>query len=723
MKTKPAYRLLVCILLLTRSQLFAQVQLEFGSSSYPTPPNGPSISNQTAQFLKNSSGTTFINYAPVVSVTASWSNQQFTSVAGMPAGKTFGSSFGSELNAAAKTAKSTAVFDNLGSKSAPASSLFTASPYGTPGTGIDTANNYGFNCFTTAEPLYAAASGTNGRYYYSNLTLTFNRPVANPVLHIIGLGGTQGSLGFSTELELQTAGVTLDKLSGTGVLNVTSNKILNSATTINSMSGSSTATTGAATGSIRVTGNNITTLVFKVYFRGDGGGANWSSVNQWTGDRWLLGISMSEPIITGNIFDDANGLAGTPFNTIDGTGTNAGGTLYANLVDGSGNVVLASAVAADGAYMMQDMQPASYPVQYKIVLSTTKGVAGAPAPAAALPAGWVNTGEFLGTGAGNDGTVNGILPTITIANSATTKNNANFGIDRLPGSDPKLESYPSNTPNTFYSLSSLSGTDSEDGALGTGDTYIIKTLPTGATLYYNLVAVTANQIITNFDPSLLVIDPLDATLATSFNYAAIDAAGFADPSPASFTINWSMALPVSLQNFTATKYDKTARLQWTVSDETDSRYTIIEHSANGLDYKAIGQLAASGNNLGGTYSFTDNLPVNGKNYYRLKFVSNKGSFQYSPVKYLLFGADYLISTYPNPVQSKLNITLSENWMNNPVSIDLYSPSGELIISKHITVTGQTEKLDLSNLPATMYILKIAQQNSNRTVVKNIQVTK
>ncbi|MDN3656511.1 T9SS type A sorting domain-containing protein [Ferruginibacter paludis] len=697
----------------------AQTQLEFDAASYPSPPLGPSVASQSAQLLKNTTGATFVAYAPAITVSAAWSDQQYTSVTGITTGT--GSCFGAQLNASAKTALAADIFDNLGSKSAPAAALFTSSPFGTAGTGIDTANNYGFTCFTTIEPLYASSSVTNARYYYSTLTLTFSRAVDNPVLHLAGLGGTEGTLGFSTEFELQTTGVTLNKLSGTGVFNVTANKILNSATSISAVSGSSAATTGAASGSVRVTGTGITTLAFKVYLRGDGNGSTWSKATEWGGDRWLLGVSMSTPVITGTIFHDANGLLGTPVNTIDGTGTNISGQLFANLVDGGGNVVLSSPVASDGIYTFQDLLPSAYPAQYSIILSDAEGTPGTAAPAPSLPSGWINTGEFLGTGAGNDGTENGILSGITIANASAVKSNANFGIEQLPNTTPKLKTYASNTPGTSYTVPSLTGTDPEEGVLGTGSTFMINTLPAGATLSYNAVAVTTGQTISNFTPALLTIDPLDGILSTSFTYGAIDAAGQGDQSPATFTLNWSITLPITLLDFTASKNQKTTSLKWVTGEQVNTGYMEVERSSDGVHFELLQRINVTPNSsMVNNYSFTDALPAAGKNYYRLKLVSINESVQYSQVKQVSFEATGTVLTYPNPVQSQLKITLSDSWIHQTVKIELFNQLGERVLSKQVSDAPQTQILDLNRLSAGSYILKLTQQD-NTPVIRNIQV--
>lgn len=123
--------------------------------------------------------------------------------------------------------------------------------------------------------------------------------------------------------------------------------------------------------------------------------------------------------VKGIVYEDANGLTNS---TVDGIGTNTGGTLFALLVDGAGNLVDSFPVKDDGTFILGG---ATANTSYTVVLSTTYGSLGSTAPPAALPQGWVNVGEFLGSGAGSDGSVNGVL-SVSIGNAGIV--NAKFGI-------------------------------------------------------------------------------------------------------------------------------------------------------------------------------------------------------------------------------------------------------------------------------------------------------
>ncbi|MBX7243652.1 MAG: cadherin-like domain-containing protein, partial [Bacteroidia bacterium] len=226
-------------------------------------------------------------------------------------------------------------------------------------------------------------------------------------------------------------------------------------------------------------------------------------------------------------------------NTVNGTGlgTPSGTPLYANLV--SGGLVVGSVAVdpATGTYTLTGANGIEINTAYEVIISTTQGTNGA-AVSTVLPTNWVVTGENLGSGAGNDGTANGSL---SVSVGTTNVSNVNFGIEQLPNSaTPATTSQVNPGGTTQVQSVTLTGSDPEDGALGTSNSVQITTLPGNATLYYNGVAVTSGQIITNYNPTLLTLDPTFAGAGTvTFNFAFVDAAGNADPSPATATMNFT----------------------------------------------------------------------------------------------------------------------------------------------------------------------------------------
>jgi large repetitive protein len=288
---------------------------EMAAGATNTTNTGPTTSNQNI-FLQNNtdnpSANTFAAIPPTVpSVQYSIASQTYASPNN---GLWFGASGSSTA-----TPGSFALFPLMNGLGGSTSSNYTSGLNSVIG-GIDIATNRSLQIYTSTRPLYNASLSTSGRYLMGTITLTFPVAANNPLLHITGLGGTLNntttgaSLGFTSELELTTAGVTLTKLTGSTELNVTSSvNILNSATTPGATTGS-----GAASGTIQVNGNYISSLTFKVYLRGNGGLSYWSDAGGVTGDGWLLGVSFPKtipaaPIPTNNSITGACPV-GTPVN-------------------------------------------------------------------------------------------------------------------------------------------------------------------------------------------------------------------------------------------------------------------------------------------------------------------------------------------------------------------------------------------------------------------------
>ncbi|WP_431213670.1 T9SS type A sorting domain-containing protein [Puia sp. P3] len=242
------------------------------------------MANQVMTFYENRTNGTYAAFtSPTTTATLSLSNQQYTMTSAQVSTRT-GSSFGTNVNPFGSGAGSLNLYMSLGSVGGASSSNFTAAGTMTAGTGISTTNNYGVEIFNSALALQNAGRSTSGRWYMADLTITFSAPINNPVIHVAGLGGTAGGLGFTTEFDLSSTGVTLMKLSGSSELTVTNTSILN-----NDPSPAGTTGLGAASGSILINGTNVTSVTFKMYMRGDGGSSSWSTGH--AGDGFLLSTS------------------------------------------------------------------------------------------------------------------------------------------------------------------------------------------------------------------------------------------------------------------------------------------------------------------------------------------------------------------------------------------------------------------------------------------------
>jgi hypothetical protein len=97
-------------------------------------------------------------------------------------------------------------------------------------------------------------------------------------------------------------------------------------------------------------------------------------------------------------------------------------------------------------------------------------------------------------------------------------------------------------------------------------------------------------------------------------------------------------------------------------------------------------------------------------YYRLKLVDNDGAFKYSQVRILKLNskaAAVTISTYPNPVQSELRITIPDEWQAKRVVYDMFSTNGKMVKRLVNDHASQTETLQMADVFPGTYVIRLS----------------
>lgn len=182
-------------------------------------------------------------------------------------------------------------------------------------------------------------------------------------------------------------------------------------------------------------------------------------------------------------------------------------------------------------------------------------------------------------------------------------------------------------------------------------------------------------------------------------------------------------LPVTLVRFDALKNEGVAMLRWQTSEESNSDRFEIERSTNGTTWFKIGDATAAGN-VAGTithYSFTDNTPLPGVNYYRLKMIDRAadrldGSYAYSRIVGVQFEADEDVVLYPNPVSNRLHY--KGKAAESVTGISVMDASGRMLYGTHHD--GKRKEVDMRELPAGMYLIGITTESGVRIVKKVIR---
>ena len=119
------------------------------------------------------------------------------------------------------------------------------------------------------------------------------------------------------------------------------------------------------------------------------------------------------------------------------------------------------------------------------------------------------------------------------------------------------------------------------------------------------------------------------------------------------------------------------------------------------------------------YSFTDQAPAAGLNYYRLKMVDRAAEgqdahFAYSRILSLEFDGKGLLAAYPNPASDRLKFKDSAQVK----SVVLHNAAGVKVIDRKVVTS---EGLDISKLAPGIYTVKLTLADGSQHVQKVIIV--
>lgn len=181
----------------------------------------------------------------------------------------------------------------------------------------------------------------------------------------------------------------------------------------------------------------------------------------------------------------------------------------------------------------------------------------------------------------------------------------------------------------------------------------------------------------------------------------------------------SASLPVELLHFTAEPYGEDALLTWATANETNSSHFDVERSTDGIRFEKIGEVAGAGTTtFQQSYDFTDENPVNGENYYRLRQVDFDGKYEYTDIQVVIFEggnvAKAVVSVFPNPTVHTLNIKSNQTGIEN---IQIFNNLGQMVLEQQTTASEYTHIVDVEKLTDGAYYIKVNGTDSTIKFIK------
>ncbi len=171
----------------------------------------------------------------------------------------------------------------------------------------------------------------------------------------------------------------------------------------------------------------------------------------------------------------------------------------------------------------------------------------------------------------------------------------------------------------------------------------------------------------------------------------------------------SCLLPVEFLDLTGEAVGTTVDLKWTTASETGTSHFVVERSANGSDFTAIGTVEAAGNSLTRTdYTFVDPAPRQGTNYYRLHQIDLGGSGMWSGTVAVQFRSLYLpVGVFPNPAKESLTVDLGGTQPED-MQWRMLDMSGRAIGAGFFpaTMAKTTHSIPLTSVEPGSYVLEV-----------------
>ncbi len=172
-----------------------------------------------------------------------------------------------------------------------------------------------------------------------------------------------------------------------------------------------------------------------------------------------------------------------------------------------------------------------------------------------------------------------------------------------------------------------------------------------------------------------------------------------------FAVGGSTPLPIKLTSFKATNAGNDHVLvTWSTSMEQNVDRFELQRAGEDGNFHVIGTIDAAGNsNVPVNYTFNDNAPLTGTNYYRLNEIDLDNKTYLSPVTQVDFGVAKDLQIFPNPVTTYVSITSGADPI---LEVVLYDVSGKVLQAKTSADGMRTATLNTASLARGMYIVRV-----------------
>jgi len=142
-------------------------------------------------------------------------------------------------------------------------------------------------------------------------------------------------------------------------------------------------------------------------------------------------------------------------------------------------------------------------------------------------------------------------------------------------------------------------------------------------------------------------------------------------------------MPIELKAFYALPQSNKIMIHWESASETNNKEYTIDRSSDGIVFETasvIPSKADHGNSLVAlTYEYSDEKPLSGTSFYRLKQTDYNGKFEYFQIISVDFEKSKHITftVYPNPNQGQFTVDFTGVENNHEIEVVMHDQTGRL----------------------------------------------
>lgn len=160
-------------------------------------------------------------------------------------------------------------------------------------------------------------------------------------------------------------------------------------------------------------------------------------------------------------------------------------------------------------------------------------------------------------------------------------------------------------------------------------------------------------------------------------------------------------LPVRFVSFAARAQEGAVQLNWQTAEEQNNSHFVVERSADGQQFAAIGRVNAATGISAALYSYTDRQPLPGNNYYRLVQHDHNGARTVSATRVVTGATRLFAGLYPNPATVGLVLTL-QGRAAGPLDVQVVNAAGQTVFSRRYAAGTNNLTLNTASLAPGTY---------------------